>query len=421
MARRDYVVEGAILECTLGTAPGEMVVTSQQKVKIGGKLKATNEDKMPKPPFFGSCTCSSPNPPCSPVFKEWQLTSKRSTMGDKTFLMADSQVPCEKGGIVTVTDVGQKLVGTGKQEPELDEKYPELKGEIVFANGYLSSSLGGALNAVLDMNPDEPGPNLQSGWNANENSSIDEKDILLSRELEKINAMSASEIEKDEKRNALVKIPFPVMVYPGIPRLAEIPFDIPMVNDTDFKSVDQFSLQEHKNVFWGYWNQIGNLKKGSETYAEYFNAKNNQHFLNGSHGLGSNAAHRMDHGIAQGYHWAKFQWGIIPKEEVEDAKDKVPYIESYSPAYKPLTIVMHSQGNAPGVGFTLGAMKYANELGWEQMALNLIFLGVHQPQGLWGGEYEDFIKVRTKHHHADSDFWDSFSGLEKALLKNGTP
>ncbi|WP_373516818.1 hypothetical protein, partial [Pricia sp.] len=203
--------------------------------------------------------------------------------------------------------------------------------------------------------------------------------------------------------------------------LTEIPIDIPMVDDTDLKSVDQFSLQEHKDVFWGYWNQIGNFQKGSETYAEYFNAKNNQHFLNGSHGLGSNAAHRLDHGIAQGYHWAKYQWGIIPKEEVDDTKEKVPYIESFSPAYKPLTIVMHSQGNAPGVGFALGAMKYANELGWEQMALNLIFLGVHQPQGLWGEDYEDFIKVRTKHHHADSDFWDSFSDLEKSLLKNGTP
>ncbi|WP_373516817.1 DUF4280 domain-containing protein [Pricia sp.] len=203
MARRDYVVEGAILECTLGTAPGEMIVTSQQKVRIDGKLKATSEDKIPKPPFFGSCTCSSPNPPCTPVFKDWQLTSKGSTMGDKTFLMADSKVPCEKGGLVTVKDVGQKLVGTGKEEPELDEKYPELKGEIIFANGYLSSSLGGALNAVLDMNPDEPSPNLQRGWNANENDPIDEKDILLSREFERINAMSATEIEKDEKQNAL--------------------------------------------------------------------------------------------------------------------------------------------------------------------------------------------------------------------------
>jgi len=421
MARRDYVVEGAILECTLGTAPGEMIVTSQQKLRINKKLKATNEDKIPKPPFFGSCTCSSPNPPCSPVFKKWKKTSQKSTMGEKNFLMADSQVECEKGGVVTIKDVGQKLAGSGKEEPELDEKYPELQGEIVFANGYLSSSIGGALNAVLDMNPDEPSPNLQRGWNANEDNPLDEKDILLERELEKINAMSPPEIEKDKKQNALVKIPFPVMVYPNISKLIEIPIDIPKVNDTDFKSIDQFSQQDYKDVFWGYWNQIGNLQKGSETYAEYFNAGNNQHFLNGSHGLGSNAAHRMDHGIAQGYHWAKHQWGIIPKEEVDDTKEKVPYIESFSPAYKPLTIVMHSQGNAPGVGFALGAMKYANELGWDQIALNLIFLGVHQPQGLWGKDYKDFIKVRTKHHHADSDFWDTFSKLESFLLKNGTP
>ena len=111
--------------------------------------------------------------------------------------------------------------------------------------------------------------------------------------------------------------------------------------------------------------------------------------------------------------------GNHPKEEVDETKDSVPYIESYSPPYKPLTIVMHSQGNAPGVGFALGAMKYANELGWNKIALNLIFLGVHQPQGLHGKEYDDFVKVRTKHHHAESDFWDTFSFFEKALLQNG--
>ena len=311
---RDYVVEGAILTCTLGTVQGEMLVTSQQKVKIGGKLKATGEDKIPKPPFFGSCICSSPNPPCSPVFKEWEQTSKGSTMKGKSFLMTDSRIECTKGGLITISDVGQKIVGTGKKEPELDEKYPELKGEIIFANGYLSSSLGGALNAILDINPDEPSPDLRRGWNANEKNPLDNKDILLAKELNEINALSSSEMEKDKSIKALVKIPFPIFMSPGIPPLSKIPVDIPFLNDTDLKSVDQFSKQDFKDVFWGYWNQIGNFYKGSDTYAEYFNAGSNQHFLNGSHGLGSNAAHRMDHGIAQGYHWAKHQWGIILKK-----------------------------------------------------------------------------------------------------------
>ena len=156
----------------------------------------------------------------------------------------------------------------------------------------------------------------------------------------------------------------------------------------------------------GILNLFSNEFKGTQTYADHFNAGSNQHFLNGSYGLGSNAAYRLDHGIAQGYHWAKYQWGIVPKQEVEDTKDKIPYIESYSPAYKPLTMVMHSQGNAPGVGFALGAMNYANELGWEQIPLNLIFLGVHQPKNLWEDEYEKFIETKVKYYGVNKDFWD---------------
>ncbi|CAM3510864.1 DUF4280 domain-containing protein [Zobellia roscoffensis] len=434
MARRDYVVEGGMLECTLGTAPGEILVTSQQKVKIKKKLKATNNDKTLKPPFFGSCTCSSPNPPCSPIFEDWQMTSKKSKMGDKRFVMMDSKIQCGKGGLVTVKDTGQNLVGTGKEELELDEKYPELKGEIIFANGYLSSSIGGALNAVLDLNPDEPNPDLQRGHNTNEVDMIDGEDILLDSELEEINAKTSIE-NKKEAEGAAIKYkslkfvpysyPYPLSMSPGIPTMSGIPAMIPVLEDnylnipTDIKSSPKFTGQEKKNVFWGYWNQLGNNRKGSETYAKYFNAENNEHFLNGSHGLGSNGPHRLDHGIAQGYHWAKYQWGIIPKQEVDDSKEKVPYIESYSPAYKPITIVMHSQGNAPGAGFALGAMKYANELGWDKMALNLIYLGVHQPKNLWEEEYENFVKVKTNHYQADSDFWDSLAAWERAALVSG--
>ncbi|SHJ77432.1 DUF4280 domain-containing protein [Pseudozobellia thermophila] len=435
MARRDYVVEGAQLECTLGTAPGELVVTSQQKVRVKKKLKATNKDKMLKPPFFGSCTCSSPNPPCSPVFKEWRLTSKKSTMGDKTFLMADSKIQCEKGGTITIKDVGQDLVGTGKKEPELDDKYPELKGEIIFANGYLSSSMGGTLNALLDFNPDEPDPGLRRGHNMNEDDKLDPDDMLTPLELENINAkIKKDQADAKERREALKKelirnipnlAPFPLRTSPVVPPLSPIPLTVPIIQEmkinlpTVLKSVPEFTSEEIKDTFWGYWNQIGNFHRGSQTYAKYFNAENREHFLNGSHGLGSNAAHRMDHGIAQGYHWAMYQWGIIPKDEVDETKEKVPYIESYSPAYKPITIVMHSQGNAPGVGFALGAMKYANELGWEQIPLNLIFLGVHQPKNLWDHEYDKFIKARTQHFHADSDFWDTISILDKGLFLFG--
>jgi len=436
MARRHYLVEGGQLECTLGTAPGEMVVTSQQKLTIKHKLKATSEDKAFKPPFFGSCKCSSPNPPCLPVLKEWKHTSKKSRMGDKTFVMKNSQIQCSKGGMITVKDVGQTLVGTGKEELELDKKYAKLQGEIIFANGYLSSSLGGTLNAMLDLNPDEPNPKLRRGWNVNETDKIDEKDIQIASEVAQ--QKEAALNNKDEKDSNItlpflkptfkdIDVPFPGTISPIIPPLPTLSVKVPVPNGAEFIKVDnamfrdipELNPTQLKNTFWGYWNLYANDLKATDDYANHFNAGNNQHFLNGSHGLESNAAHRIDHGIAQGYHWAKFQWGIIHKEEVDDTKEKIPYIKSYSPAYKPLTIVMHSQGNAPGVGFALGAMKYANELGWEQIPLNLIFLGVHQPQNLWEEEYKKFINAKVKHYVADTNFWDTISAFEKTLFLVG--
>lgn len=105
--RRKYIVEGAELECTLGAQTGKIIVTSQQKVKIQGKLKATNKDKELEPPFFKKCKCYWPNPTCKPNLLEWQLTSKKAVMGSKTFVMEDSKIQCVKGGIITIKNSGQ--------------------------------------------------------------------------------------------------------------------------------------------------------------------------------------------------------------------------------------------------------------------------------------------------------------------------
>jgi len=437
MGRRHYLVEGGKLKCTLGTTQAEMLVTSQQKLTIKKKLKATNEDKMFKPPFFGACKCSSPNPPCSPVLQEWQLTSKKSKMGNKTFVMKNSQILCSKGGLITVEDVGQKLVGTGKDEVELDKKYAKLQGEIIFANGYLSQSIGSSLNAIKDLNPDESNPELRRGHNANEQDPLDEKDIQLASEIAQVTKAQEAK-DKDDSHYGVyvpkptfttVKVDMPIRMSPMLPPLFKIPIKVPVLTKIEphkiniasneiVRSIPELNPSQLKDVFWGYWNSVSNKKEATDTYAKYFNAGRNQHFLNGSHGLASNAAHRMDHGLAQGYHWANFQWGIIKKEEVDDAKEKTPYIKTYSPAYKPVTIVMHSQGNAPGVGFALGVLKYAHELGWKQIPLNLIYLGVHQPQKLWGDDYRNFIKAKVNHYLADTDFLDTISSLEKTIFIN---
>ena len=180
MARK-YVVSGAQLECNLGTSPGKITVTSQQNLSIEGKYKATNKDKLLEPPFFGSCTCKSPNPPCSPAFQEWQTPSKKASMGDMTFLMDDSKIQCGQGGLITIKDVNQDSVATGETESELDKILPKLEGEIIFVNGYLSDPVLNTeshYNAIMDRNPDENNIWTLKGENTDEKDHTHHEDLF---------------------------------------------------------------------------------------------------------------------------------------------------------------------------------------------------------------------------------------------------
>lgn len=313
----------------------------------------------------------------------------------------------------------------GEENQEEEKQLPKLQGEIIFVNGYLSSSMGGVLNAIFDVDTDsEKVVAFSRGHNVDEENRTNDDDILTAEELEAINNMTNAETEANRKEKALiityptlktkeVIVPFPIGISPVSP-LVPLKVKVPTIErDTsyidipkDLKPIPSLTLTEMKETFYGYWNQVGNRYNASKTYAEYFNATGREHFINGSHGLGSNAAHRLDHGIALGYHWAKYNWRIKTKKEVEAEKEDNPQIESYSPAYKPVTIIMHSQGNAPGAGVALGVLKYAKEQGWDKVPLNLIYLGVHQPKNLCDKEYEEFINAKVKYYGVNKNFWD---------------
>src|SRR5699024_10998036 len=94
-------------------------------------------------------------------------------------------------------------------------------------------------------------------------------------------------------------------------------------------------------------------------------------------------------------------------------KGHSPYVESYSPHYRPVTIIAHSHGAAVGAGVALGIMHYGKKLDWEQMALNMIFLGVHQPRNLTGQEYEKFIHDNVYYYEVNQDFLDLRGSEEK--------
>ena len=121
---RKYVLDGACLQCTLGSAQGKLKVSSQSKLYTQGKKVATDKDKQVAP-TFGDCKASSPPVPCSPALQQWQKTSKKVGMGSKTFVMEDSMIQCSKGGIITIKDHTQKSGGGGSgQAQQLSETVP---------------------------------------------------------------------------------------------------------------------------------------------------------------------------------------------------------------------------------------------------------------------------------------------------------
>lgn len=294
-----------------------------------------------------------------------------STDDPNTFMVNPTPPESSPSPEPAPVDAYRSFVGTGMTELEPEKGPPKLQGEILFVNGYHSDSFAGNYNALLDINPDEPRFFKMRGDNASERDRTAGSDILTTEER---NAME----EMDLRERHLGQ------------------------GDSTGKTNDYVL-----GMFWSYWNSIKNDHKGSEEYAKFFNAWRHDHYINGSHGLASNAAHRIDHGIALGYQWALAEWDIRPEEEVTNNKEQSPYVESYSPPYRPVTLVAHSQGAAVGAGVALGLLRYAGELGWEQAALNMLYLGVHQPKGLYGDDYENFIWAKRDYYGVDANFWEA--------------
>lgn len=276
-----------------------------------------------------------------------------------------------------IENIGSKVIQIGKEggvnygvpkeppkPPMLNYPEPVLNGDIIFCNGYLSSpkkNPSSYLNVIMDKVPDDISEKPFRGANMSEKALTDGADVMDNNELEFIDRQGGGTLYSDK----------------------------------NYKETEYFRwMFSAKEQFEGYWEGYDNVsnKRYSQVFKEYFHAQNNAHFINGSHGLQSSGAHRVEHGIAQGYAWAKRKWNIKEKQEIEKAKEKNPGALTYSPQYKPITVVGHSQGAAIAAGVALGIIYYANEMGWDEMPINLIFLGTHQPQGLYGGSYETFKK-----------------------------
>lgn len=305
-----------------------------------------------------------------------KISGKGHSMFSKEHIITTAGIQVREEGVEN--GIFLKSPEAPPETPMLGAEKPELKGEIIFCNGYNSGAFGGATNAIFDytVGTEEKPWYGSDGDNAHhENHEINTDGTITPVQPGHLDddMMDADEVNKAEKMpEKETSIGIGVSPFP--------PYIIPKskIKDTPYKT--------ELTKFKGYWNDYRNFSEAIDLYTTFFNAEKRDHYINGSHGMGSPAWERECHGITQGYYWAVKHWKLKTKDEVEKEKEKNPNAESYSPAYRPLTFVGHSEGCAVAVGACLGAMYYAAEKGWDEVAVNLVLLGVHQPVRLWSDE-----------------------------------
>jgi hypothetical protein len=113
------VVLGATLQCTCGSEPSKLLVTSQSQVTIGGKPAATINDNIALANIlpFGTCSvltaaAQGVPSPCVPMpAGPWMPGSTSpQTIGGIPALLATDKLPCSIPGVISITEPGQQTM-----------------------------------------------------------------------------------------------------------------------------------------------------------------------------------------------------------------------------------------------------------------------------------------------------------------------
>ena len=111
------VIQGATLKCTCGDKPSQLVVTSQQNVKIDNQPAATVQDNAPGSNIapFGTCklltaAASGVATPCVPAPAGPWLpgSTSRVNIGTHPALLSSDILNCTVPGVISVADPGQQ-------------------------------------------------------------------------------------------------------------------------------------------------------------------------------------------------------------------------------------------------------------------------------------------------------------------------
>ncbi len=127
----ELVADGASLECTMGTSPGTLSIATTCKTNCDNVAAATVQDSVPSMNIgaFGMCNSMS-NPqvasataaaqgvltpqPCLPVVSApWSPGSSSVMIANQAALTPDSTCNCQWGGVIKISDPGQKTTEVG--------------------------------------------------------------------------------------------------------------------------------------------------------------------------------------------------------------------------------------------------------------------------------------------------------------------
>ena len=110
---KEYVVDGAQLECTLGVAPSKLVVLPKaHRIKLKGKSRANISDAVPFVNIlpFGACKITSPPKPCTPACALWIGGKTDVLLSNMPALLNDDFIVCAAGGgKISIKKSGQGL------------------------------------------------------------------------------------------------------------------------------------------------------------------------------------------------------------------------------------------------------------------------------------------------------------------------
>lgn len=107
-----YVVRGATISCTLGTAKDVINLPVSHGVYLKGKAQLNVADSVPGKNIlsFGCCKKASPPPPCTPaICMKWINNMDTKLIIDKEkALLKGAKLTCVSGGIISIDKDGQE-------------------------------------------------------------------------------------------------------------------------------------------------------------------------------------------------------------------------------------------------------------------------------------------------------------------------